>query len=65
MTNFINIIKRAYFVFVAMWVITSVGFVLANAEPSEVILSLINALITIPVACYVFYRTVRYVSFGR
>lgn len=65
MNNLINIIKRFYIVCIALWMTFAVGFVVTYAEPGELVLGMFNALITIPVGAYVFYRIVRYVSFGR
>jgi len=60
----ISIIKRFYFVCIVLWMIGSAAFV-SQAAPSEQMLGVFNTLFTIPIVSYIFYRTVRFIAYGR
>jgi hypothetical protein len=60
----IAIIKRFYIVCVALWMLGSAAFVSQAAE-SEQVLGIFNTLVTIPIVSYIFYRTVRFITYGK
>lgn len=60
----INVLKRFYIVCVSLLILSCIA-VAVSARPDEQSLALFNALVSVPLGAYIFYRTVRFVFYGK